>query len=180
MSMFPNTNCCNWEENLSRVLSGTVFLDFRYLAFLSIVGDLLLACFFGGFSGNLQCSIVRRTLALELWVLILIPVLTLTRGLMLKAYRSSFMALWQNFVCFSSIYGASFWIDMWLVGSKRNVTWMLIVIGCKDSSSSWPDLGVFVNAGKCSDTKQSPYVLLSRTLILTEENVSGITSSWKA
>lgn len=36
-----------------------------------------------------------------------------------------------------------------------------------------------MNARKCSDSEQSPYVLLSGTLILAEENVSGITTSEK-
>lgn len=104
MFMLPNTNCMG--KSHVWVLSGPMFLDFRYLTFLPIVSDLLLACFFGACRIP-QHSVFCRILALELWVLILIPVLTLTMDLMFKAYRFSFMSLWQNSVCFSSTYDAS-------------------------------------------------------------------------
>lgn len=65
---------------------------------------------------------------------------------------------------------------MWIVVLKKNVNYIARIW----KYFIWfPDLEMFMNARKCSDSEQSPYVLLSGTLILAEENVSGITTSEK-
>lgn len=66
---------------------------------------------------------------------------------------------------------------MWIVVLKKNVNYITRIW----KYFIWfPDLEMFMNVRKYSDSEQSPYVLLSGTLILAEENVSGITTSWKA